>query len=327
MILSKVDESIEIGGNKYDIYSNMGQDYISKGFKYQTSFEKNELPTFSYKVKDITIDKTICMKYGQNTVGVLYKIRGGSKTAKLTLAPLMNFRDFHSMSTGHKFNVRQENKGTKVKVILDNMIQFPVYMKVSDGEYISHQNDMFKHMFYVEEQKRGFYPEENHVVPGRFEISIDKNEEKNISFVCSFEENIDEIDVEKMIMEEKKRLANIVKNVGIPVENEKIIKSLVISADSFVVYRPSFRLHTLIAGYPWFLDWGRDSLISFEGLLLKTNRFEYAKEVLKTMMRDIKYGLVPNGYSGFDNRPLYNSVDASLLLFEQVYKYLEYTRR
>ena len=61
MILSKVDESIEIGGNKYDIYSNMGQDYISKGFKYQTSFEKNELPTFSYKVKDITIDKTICM--------------------------------------------------------------------------------------------------------------------------------------------------------------------------------------------------------------------------------------------------------------------------
>lgn len=327
MILSKVDESIEIGGNKYDIYSNMGQDYISKGFKYQTSFEKNELPTFSYKVKDITIDKTICMKYGQNTVGVLYKIRGGSKTAKLTLAPLMNFRDFHSMSTGHEFNVRQENKGTKVKVILDNMIQFPVYMKVSDGEYISHQNDMFKHMFYVEEQKRGFYPEENHVVPGRFEISIDKNEEKNISFVCSFEENIDEIDVEKMIMEEKKRLANIVKNVGIPVENEKIIKSLVISADSFVVYRPSFRLHTLIAGYPWFLDWGRDSLISFEGLLLKTNRFEYAKEVLKTMMRDIKYGLVPNGYSGFDNRPLYNSVDASLLLFQQVYKYLEYTRR
>ena len=73
------------------------------------------------------------------------------------------------------------------------------------------------------------------------------------------------------------------------------------------------------------LDWGRDSLISFEGLLLKTKRYDLAKEILLTMVRDIKYGLVPNGYSGFDNRPLYNSVDASLLLFEQVQKYLEYT--
>ena len=92
-----------------------------------------------------------------------------------------------------------------------------------------------------------------------------------------------------------------------------------------MVYRPSFALYTLIAGYPWFLDWGRDALISFEGLLLIPRRFKVAKEVLLTCIRDIKYGLVPNGYSGYDNRPLYNSVDASLLLFEQVRKYLAYT--
>lgn len=70
---------------------------------------------------------------------------------------------------------------------------------------------------------------------------------------------------------------------------------------------------------------GRDSLISFEGLLLLTKRYELAKEVLLTNIRDIKYGLVPNGYSGYDNRPLYNSADSSLLLIEQVYKYLKYT--
>ena len=109
-------------------------------------------------------------------------------------------------------------------------------------------------------------------------------------------------------------------------KRQELIKNLVISADTFIAYRSSFRLHTIIAGYPWFLDWGRDSLISFEGLLLKNKRYDIAKEVLKTMMRDIKYGLVPNGYSGFDNRPLYNSVDASLLLFEQIQKYLEYTK-
>ncbi len=340
LILSKVDESIEIGGTKYELYTNMGQDYISKGCKYQTSFEKEELPIFTYQIGDVEITKTICMKYGENTVGILYKIRNGKQPSKLTLAPLINFRDFHSMSTNHEFAVRQENKNTKVKVIIDNMIQNPVYMKVSEGTYIPHQNDIFRHMFYVEEQKRGFYPEENHVVVGRFEIDLKPNEEKEISFVCSLEENIDELDVNKVILSEKKRIEKILKNAEIELDNKtnfdenlnteqakksQVIKDLVIASDTFIAYRPSFRLHTIIAGYPWFLDWGRDSLISFEGLLLKTKRYDLAKEVLKTMMRDIKYGLVPNGYSGFDNRPLYNSVDASLLLFEQIQKYLEYT--
>ena len=340
LILSKVDESIEIGGTKYELYTNMGKDYISKGCKYQITFEKEELPIFTYQIGDVEITKTICMKYGENTIGILYKIKNGKQPSKLTLAPLMNFRDFHSMSTNHEFAVRQENKNTKVKVIIDNMIQNPVYMKVSEGTYIPHQNDIFRHMFYVEEQKRGFYPEENQVVVGRFEIDLKPNEEKEISFVCSLEENIDELDVNKVILSEKKRIAKILKNAEIELDNKtnfdenlnteqakksQVIKDLVIASDTFIAYRPSFRLHTIIAGYPWFLDWGRDSLISFEGLLLKTKRYDLAKEVLKTMMRDIKYGLVPNGYSGFDNRPLYNSVDASLLLFEQIQKYLEYT--
>lgn len=73
------------------------------------------------------------------------------------------------------------------------------------------------------------------------------------------------------------------------------------------------------------MDWGRDTLISFEGLLLCTKQYKIAKEVLLTMVRDIKFGLVPNGYSGYDNRPLYNSADSSLLLFEQIHKYLQYT--
>ena len=277
------------------------------------------------------------MKYGENTVGILYKIKNGKQPTKLTLAPLMNFRDFHSMSTNHEFKIRQENKGTKLKVIIDNMIQNPIYIKVSEGIYIPHNNDIFRNMFYIEEQKRGFYPEENHAVVGRYEIEIKPNEEKEISFVCSLEENIDELDVKKLIIKEKQRISKILEKTEIDFsekqdktedeeKRQELIKNLVISADTFIAYRPSFRLHTIIAGYPWFLDWGRDSLISFEGLLLKTKRYDIAKEVLKTMMRDIKYGLVPNGYSGFDNRPLYNSVDASLLLFEQIQKYLEYTK-
>ena len=81
----------------------------------------------------------------------------------------------------------------------------------------------------------------------------------------------------------------------------------------------------MIAGYPWFLDWMRDTLISFEGIFLVTRKFDIAKRVLRACVRDIRQGLVPNTYNEGDKTPLYNSVDASLLLFEQVRKYLEYT--
>ena len=330
LILSKLDESLQVDNKKYDIFSNMCENHISKGYEYQTSFEKEYFPVFTYNVENVKITKTICMEYGKDTVGVHYKIKTGNKPVKLTLAPIMNFRDFHTMSTNHEFEVKQQVKGRKVRTIIDNMIQFPIYMNLSDGIYIEHYHDIFSHMFYIEEQKRGFYPEEDHIVPGRYEVEIPKNTTKEISFVCSFEENIDEIDVSKMIQKEKRRLQSIVKKTGLiekikDEQKKELVKNLIIATDSFIVYRPTFRLHTIIAGYPWFLDWGRDSLISFEGLLLKTKRFDIAKEILLTMIRDIKFGLVPNGYSGFDNRPLYNSVDASLLLFEEVQKYIDYT--
>ena len=199
-------------------------------------------------------------------------------------------------------------------------------MNVSEGKYIQHENDTFTNMFYIEEEKRGFCPKENHSVPGVFEIEIKPNEQKEISFVCSLEENIEEINVKELIEKEIKRLDKEIEKDLAEKENTEFLRELVMASDQFIVYRPSFRLHTIIAGYPWFLDWGRDSLIAFEGLLLVTKRFDIAKEILLTMVRDIKFGLVPNGYSGFDNRPLYNSVDASLLLFEQVQKYIEYTQ-
>ena len=336
LILSKVDEAIEIDGKSYGLYTNVGSEYTSQGFKYLESFEKEFVPIFKYKVDDVDITKVICMDYGKNTVGVYYKIKTANSPCKLTLAPIVNFRDFHTMNTNHNFKIKQDIKGNKVKLVIDNIIAHPVYIKISEGEYIKHDNDTFKNMFYIEEQKRGFYPEEDHIVPGVFDVEIESGIEKEVSFICSFEENIDEINVKDLISNEIVR-QNELYNKSFLIDNkttkktkkqlkdEELIKTFITATDNFVVNRPSFGLHTLIAGYPWFLDWGRDSLISFEGLLLVTKRYDIAKEVLLTMVRDIKYGLVPNGYSGFDNRPLYNSADASLLLFEAVQKYINYT--
>jgi len=336
LILSKIDEAIQINEKQYNLYTNICKSYIAKGYEYQEEFEKSFIPIFKYKVEDVTITKKICMEYGRNTVGIFYQIENGNNPIKLTLAPIINYRDFHITNTDHYFEIKQEVQKNKTKIIVDGNSHTPIYINISEGNYIQHQNDNFQNMFYIEEEKRGFIPEENHSVPGHYEIEIEPNEIKEISFVCSLEANIEEIDVKELINKEKERIEQIYtkselidetkeKKTKKELERDELIKNYLIATDNFVAYRPNFTLHTLLAGYPWFLDWGRDSLISFEGLVLIPKRFDIAKEILLTMVRDIKYGLVPNGYSGYDNRPLYNSVDASLLLFEQIDKYIKYT--
>ena len=331
LILSKLDESIETNGTKYNLFTNMANGEISEGYKYLVDFKKEYIPIFTYKVENIIIKKFICMDYGKNTVVVYYQIKNQNAEAKLTLAPVVNFRDFHSINKDHQFNAEQLHSGNKVRVVLEKNSETPIYMNCSDGRYFKHIDDTFRNMYYLREEERGFEAEENHYVPGVYSINLEPNEEKEITFVCSLEENIEEIDGIKVINKELLRMTGIIYDTGI-IQNSKMndkkldmLKALILATDNFIVNRPSFGLHTVIAGYPWFLDWGRDSLISFEGLLLLTKRYELAKEVLLTNIRDIKYGLVPNGYSGYDNRPLYNSADSSLLLIEQVYKYLKYT--
>ena len=334
LILSKLDESIEIGEKKYELFTNIGKNYISHGYKFQESFVKEYMPIFAYKVEDVEITKVICMEHWKNTVGIYYKIRNGQKKSKLILAPIINFRDIHDINKNHIYNLNQQINGKKIEIKVDN--NNPIYMKISDGNYIEHFNDTFFNMFYLEEEKRGFEPEENLSVPGRFEVQIEPGEEKEISFICSLEENIDELDARQIITNEIIRLVNDF-NKSLLIDNRKqnkneeeikkdnLIKTFLIATDNFIIKRPLFNTYSVIAGYPWFLDWMRDTLISFEGILLIPKKFEIAKKVLKTCIRDIKYGLIPNAYSEEDSRPLYNSVDASLLLFEQVKKYLKYT--
>ena len=334
VILSKIDESINVDGKEEILYSNIGKNYISEGYKNLESFEKIYTPSFKYETPSkIKIEKQISMVYGKNIVCVYYTVDNtkNNQNALMKIAPIMNFRDFHCMSTEHEYKVDQKIKENKIRIVVDDNKTTPVYLYSKEGKYIEHHNDIFKNMFYVEEEKRGFYPEEDLFVPGRYEIEIEANQIKNFTIVCALEENIEEIDGKAVLLNEEKRLSKIIDDSKLvdvtksKTEQEKM-RDLVIAADNFVTYRPKFALHTIIAGFPWFLDWGRDSLIAYEGLLLKTKRFDIAREVLLMMTKDIKFGLVPNGYSGYDSRPLYNSVDSSLLLFEQINKYLEYTQ-
>ncbi len=336
LIISKVDESISINDKEYNLFTNVCKNYISDGYKNLESFEKEFLPVFTYKIEDIKIVKTISMIYGRNTVVVQYKIKNGKNNCKFKLAPIVNFRDFHQMTTNHEFSLKQRNDKNKIRIEVDGNGSTPIYIFLTEGQYIEHENDTFRNMFYLKEEERGFFPEENLAVPGRYEVEIKAKESKEITFVASLEDNTEQVDSNKVFENEIERLKKIVDNSGLlkikprltkqEKEYNELVEKLVIASDSFVINRPLFGTHSILAGYPWFLDWGRDTLIAFEGLLLITRRFDLAKEILLTFTRDIKFGLVPNGYSGYDNRPLYNSADASLLLFEQVNKYLSYTK-
>ena len=309
LILSKVDESLQIDDKTYYLYSNMcTNNYIADGYKYIVQFEKEYIPIYTYQVEDVIIKKYICMEYGKNTVVVFYQILNKGNNAKLTLTPIVNFRDFHTETFNHNFDAREQHNNNKIKIVLDGQSENPIYINLSEGNYIKHDNDSFKNMYYIEEEKRGFCAEENHYIPGRYEIEIGSNSIKEITFVASLEENIEEIDGKEIISKEIGRLSGLIYDSGliedlseqneVPnkdiIEKNELLKNYVIATDNFIAYRPSFKLYTILAGYPWFLDWGRDTLIAFEGLLLKTHRYDIAKDALMTMIRDVKFGLVPN---------------------------------
>ncbi len=334
VILSKLDESIWIEDEKVDLYTNLCKNYISEGYKYQESFEKEAYPTFIYKAKDVKVTKKICMVYGENSVVIHYTIKNDNATnIKMTLTPILNFRDFHAMTTNHEFKVSQEISDI-LKIQIDGNL--PIFLKCEEATYIQHFQDMFRNMYYLKEEERGFFPEEDLCVPGRFEVAIPAKKKKEVSVVVSLNEKIENIDAKKVFENETQRVETIVKATKLlsnkanlnkeEKERNEFLKDLILATDNFVIERPEFGLHSILAGFPWFLDWGRDTAISFEGLLLITKRFDLAREILLTLVRDIKCGLVPNGYSESDSTPLYNSADASLLLFEQVNRFFKYTK-
>ena len=348
LILSKVDESIEIDSKKYDLFTNNVDGKIYKGYKYQTSFEKDIFPVYTFNVNGVIIEKIICMVHEKNAVIVYYRISNKKANTKLNITPIMNFRDFHSEKHDVSFKCKKRCYKDAFQLTFED--KYKVNVMVKNSKFVKHDNDYFKDMMYEKEKERGFDYIENHLVPGTFTIDIKKNEDKEITFICSLERNgykleeLKEINPMEVIKAEVKRINNQINNSKL-LDNEEIldlnnnnkideedreiyhdlVKRYMISSDNFIVYRKHRKLHTIIAGYPWFLDWGRDTFIAFEGLLLIPSRFDIAREVLLTFALKEKNGLIPNGFSEYDGKPLYNSVDASLLFIDAVQKYLNYT--
>ena len=373
VFLSKIDESVVIDKKEYPIYTNMSKDYISDGYNKIEIFEKDIFPKALFKIEtedkqeneeNVYIEKEVFMETGKNTVCIIYTVTTSLRSAILRLTPLVNNRNFHGLNNDDKnefdkFKQLEVSKNTllnrfgkKIKyTYLGNDTNInEMYLFVSDSKYSIFENNQFKNIEYIREKERGFDYIEDIYIPGMFEVEVPANVTKKIYVYASLES--EDKHVKNIYDKEIQRINNLERenNFKYKFEKEEYIKgkdnvirlenfkrNITMSADQFIISEGN--LKNIIAGYPWFLDWMRDTMISFEGLLLKTRRYEDARKVIENIVdktlvskdyikklgieKDITF--IPNTFDEYTLKPLFNSVDSSLLFFEVIYNYMKYT--
>jgi predicted glycogen debranching enzyme len=280
----------------------------------------DNIPEYIYSVRDIFINKKICMVNGKNTIVVVYEITTAERGCTLKIAPLVNFRDYHFNSYREhlKFSQTEGEKGTILK---PENFDLDFYININSGKYIKKDEIYFYNMEYEKELERGLNSVEDHYIPGIFEVDIEPHMSKVITVTAGVGE-WEELDGIEVIKAEEKRLEALTERAGY---RDEFANKLVKACDQFIVERESTGSKTIIAGYPWFTDWGRDTMIALPGITIMTKRFDDAKDILYTFSKYIRKGLVPNMFPDAGHEPIYNTVDASLWYFYAIYKYVKYT--
>ncbi len=331
LIFTRTQEEVSINGRTYDLTSQQYINASKNGQEHLERFNFDTIPEYIYRVEDVIIKKSISMEYGYNTTTVCYEIENGTEDLTFKMIPLFNYR--LSGDSIEKSNLKfiKEVEGNKLILTPEENKDVKITFYASEGEYYDRSlipttmatpNYLFEeNQYYMIDNRTGFLGIDNHYTPYEINIKIKAKETKRFYVICTLEEEINKTGFE--IEEEyKKRAEDLVKKAGY---KDDFASNLVKASDHFIVNRNSTGLKTILAGYPWFTDWGRDTMIAFEGLVLCTKRFKDAREILESFSKYVKNGLVPNLFPDANTEPLYNTVDASLWYFQAVYKYLKYT--
>lgn len=315
LLVSNLNEVVHINGQEFDLATNKCKGYLSNGFKYQQTFEYVNYPKFEYKIADNIITKEICMMHLENTVLVKYDVLCGKEKMYIDFMPLINNRDFHSTNLSYvEYPQIAIDGGLKIIYDTDNSL----YIYNNCETFNEFKNTNYNNMYYIVEDERGLDCVENHFMPGKFTTEVLPFTKKTIYF-CFSTKPQENIQVEECFEKEVQRQNRLIDKAGL---YDVQANRLVLAADQFIIQN-SQNDYGIIAGYPWFGQWGRDTFIAFEGLLLVTKRFDIAKNILVNTVKHIKNGLIPNQ---LNKNSSYNTVDASLWFFEALYKYLKYTK-
>ena len=322
VLLSKLEETLIVNGRRYELSTNQYPGVVHpQGFNYQCGFRLNPFPVFTYEVEGVRLEKSVFMVQGENTTVVQYELIGalqdGRSTGPIVLEvrPLIAFRDYHS--TTHEngslnSNVETEGGLTTVKPYRD----LPALHFAHDPAQIVTNGFWYRNFQYAVEQERGLDFVEDLFSPCSF--AFDLNASAKISIIASTEPH----DV---------RMANAYRKAEMERRNSlsgklqagQLISTLTAAADQFIVARE--RCKTVIAGYHWFADWGRDTMIALPGLALTTGQTEIAKSILAEFANHVDQGMLPNRFPDAGETPEYNTVDATLWFFEAVRSLLQYT--
>jgi len=344
VVLSKLDEQLLVNGEVYPLSANeFSHGIYPQGYKHLESFSRFPFPTFTYNIRKVKLRKRILMPHQKNATVIFYEVSSPPKE-KITfqIFPLVNFRHFHAVTDKDKlessFVQKTSLRKTKIQIAKP---QSTLIMSSSSGDYIVEGEKWVEGIFFRTDSSQGTSCFDDCYIPGRFEINLKPNKKTKFYIVATAGKNTEDTEnIHSFIHRKSKAFTNFYqkesdKSVNLitkfhdqhpNVVQEDWLKWLILAADSFIVNRSSTKTKTVIAGYHWFEDWGRDSLISLPGLTLVTGRFAGAREILLTFKHYCKDGIVPNRFPDqAGENPIYNTVDATLWYFNAVLQYLKYT--
>lgn len=326
VILSKINECLIRSSGKKDFtveqyLAGDGSTAYREGIEYLNSFTYDGLVHFTTKAPEFTMTKTLAFEHGKNTIAVSYDIQNDGEAATLVLTPLFNYRVHHDASTVDtlKFDttyeqpeirlVPQQNKDVTIRLFTDDGTVVPCEEKYTTGMQLQKELDVESDAL------------DDNYTPYQIEFPLDTGCRKKISIVCTIEDAYEK-DAFATAAAEMARFDALEKKAGY---HDELAETLTIAADHFLAYRQSTGLMTVLAGLPWFTDWGRDTMIALTGLTLATGRYQDARDILTTFARYVHHGMVPNMFPDEGTAPLYNTADASMWYFYAVGKYLDYT--
>ncbi len=326
-LVSKLDETIIVDGERYELGANdYGGLIHPNGYQYLLSFSKNLFPEWIYDINGIQLKKTITMVQNENTTLIVYQILKSPKKFTLEFLPLIAARGYHALqhACNNIFWDAEFNNGIFHNKPYDGAPD--IFISIPGSTYL-HDPKWFYHFNYAVEKYRGLDYEEDLFNHGTF--SVDLGEGDSLGIILSTE-NPEGRNALALLEKEQERKRLLIKGPGNPVTQQ-----LKLAADQFIVKRNvanisidngiNESLKTVIAGYHWFTDWGRDTMISLPGLCLSTGRYEDAKKIIAAFSKNVSMGMLPNRFQDYNEPPEYNNVDGTLWYFIAIHKYLQVT--
>ncbi|NDC37583.1 MAG: glycogen debranching protein, partial [Proteobacteria bacterium] len=302
VMLSRLDETIVLNSHSYELSTAVFDGAVHpQGYQYQSSFSRDLFPTWEFALPGIRLRKTIGMLHGQNTVVIRYDCLEAPAPLILRLRPLVAARDYHSL-THCNGSMDTEPTWSDGALLLRTYPGMPLLSLRLPGGAFTKQPDWYYAYQLLTERARGFDATEDLFTPGTVEAPLLP------------------LETAALAREESRRKALLEQTTV----KDYLGRALTLAADQFLVRRGTDGL-TIIAGYPWFTDWGRDTMIALPGLTLVTRRWDEGRRILQTFLESISEGMIPNLFPDGNQPPLYNTVDATLWLFVALYQYWKHT--